>query len=68
MNIETIDDLSDQILDWLGVYGACKSEGDDGCDDCNPFCCRIGAMMWLPDRIRAAAENDKKLEQANLKP
>lgn len=68
MNIETVDDLANQIGDWVGCYGACKSNKHDECDNENDFCCRIGMMMWLPDRITAAVENDKKIETANLKP
>lgn len=61
MEIETVDDLANQIADWLGVYGCCKH--GDGCDDPNPLCCRIGFMMTFPDRIRAAVDNDNKLEK-----
>jgi len=32
----------------------------------SPLCCRMGFMMVMPDRIRAAVENDKKLQQAGL--
>ncbi len=40
MNIETIDDIIEDIADKLGVYGACKSTDPDGCDNENPCCCR----------------------------
>lgn len=68
MDIETVDDLANQIGDWVGCYGCCKAaeKGEDGCEDKNPFCCRIGMMMWLPDRIRKAVENDKKIEAASF--
>ena len=69
MEIETVDDLANEICNWVGCYGGCKHiEDGDGCTDENPFCCRIGAMMILPDRIRKAVETDKKLELADLKP
>jgi len=60
MEIETVDDLANQIADWLGVYGCCKN--GDGCDDPNPLCCRIGFMMVMPDRIRMAVLNECKME------
>jgi hypothetical protein len=69
MNIETVNDFADQICDWVGCFGGCKHiEDGDGCEDKNPFCCRIGAMTWLPDRIVKAVKNDEALERENLKP
>lgn len=64
MEIETVDDLADQICDWVGCYGGCKhSETGDGCTDESIFCCRIGAMMVLPDRIINAVRNSDKLDE-----
>lgn len=64
MNIETVDDLANQVADWLGVYGCCKAaEKGEDCHDTNPFCCRIGFMIEFPDRIRKAVENDKKIDE-----
>lgn len=35
MQIETVDELAEQIADWLGIYGSCKKEnplnGDEEC-------------------------------------
>jgi len=62
MEIETVDDLANQIADWLCVYGCCKNGDGDGCDDPNPLCCRIGFMMIFPDRIRKAVLNEYRLE------
>jgi len=63
MNIEKVDDLADEIGNWLGCYGCCKAaEKGEDCEDTNPFCCRIGLMMWLPDRIRNAVKNEELLE------
>lgn len=63
MTIETVDDLANEILNWVGCWGGCKHiEDGDGCTDPNPFCCRIGAMLTLPDRIRKAVENDNILD------
>lgn len=68
MNIETVDELCEHLADLIGVYGCCKAAGNtkDGievdCENENPCCCRTGFMMVMPDRIRQAAENDKKLE------
>lgn len=70
MNIETVEDLANEVANWIGCYGACKANerGQEDCHDENPFCCRVGFMMEFPDRIRAAVENDKKLEQVFLTP
>lgn len=78
MNIETVDELCEHLANLIGVYGACKHSNDteiiDGeerrvneCDQENDCCCRTGFMLVMPDRIRQAVENDKKLEQAGLK-
>jgi hypothetical protein len=68
MNIETVEELCEHLADLLGVYGCCKAATDDqDCENENPCCCRTGFMMVMPDRIRQAVENDKKLE-AMLKP
>ena len=69
MNIETTEDLCNQIADWIGVYGCCKSaaEGHDECQhEGNPLCCRVNFVMVLQERMVEAVENDKKLEQAGL--
>lgn len=66
-DIETTDDLAMQIADWIYCYGRCPAaEKGEDCVNDNPFCCRLGVMTWLPDRIRAAVENEKKLEDAGL--
>jgi hypothetical protein len=64
MNIETVSELAEQIADWIGIYGGCKSTGDEGCewDEKKPFCCRQGFVSDIEDRIKAAVENDRKLE------
>lgn len=71
MDIETVDDLAEQIADWLGIYGGCKNiaPGDDNCDyDKNkPFCCRAGFVGAISERMRDAVANDDKLISAGLK-
>ena len=73
MNIETVNDLAEQIADWIGIYGGCKNESSpdsDGVNECtydkfkNPLCCRTGFVSAMEERIREAVENDKIL---NLK-
>lgn len=66
MEIETIDDVIDMLADKLGVYGACKSESDDGCDCDNLMCCRVGFAMVIKDKIYTAIENENKLREAGL--
>lgn len=69
MDIETVSDLVNTLADWLGIYGCCKSDGDEGCEfnKQKPFCCRMGFVGEMEERIPAAVENDKKLEQGSLK-
>ncbi len=66
MNIETIEDVIEDIADKLGVYGACKSNDPDGCDNSDPCCCRVGFTMVLKDRIYTAFENENKLRSVGL--
>lgn len=70
MKIETVEDLAEQIADWIGIYGGCKAVGEIGCTydkfD-NPCCCRVGFINAMEERIREAVENDKKLEESGLK-
>ena|ERR1035437_2010194 len=71
MNIETTEDLAEQIADWLGIYGGCKNiTGDDDLCTYNknkPFCCRQGFCGAMKERMTEAVENEKKLEALNLK-
>jgi hypothetical protein len=64
MEIETVEDLANEIANWIGCYGCCKSaeEGKDECEDKSINCCRVGFMMVMPDRIRKAVENENKLK------
>lgn len=63
MNFETVSELAEQIADWCGIYGACKSDGETGCrfDLQNPVCCRVGFMGGIEDRIREAVKNDERI-------
>lgn len=70
MEIETVDDLVEQIADWIGVYGGCKA-AEKGLDECeestkNVFCCRFGFTVHMKDRILKAVENTKILEQNGI--
>lgn len=67
MNIETVDELCEQLADLIGVYGCCKAAVKDAdCENENPCCCRTGFMMVMPDRIREAVANEQKLKEAGL--
>lgn len=66
MEIETTEDLCNQLADWIGVYGACKASNSNGdepkeCLNENPLCCRTGFMMVMKERMAKAVENDKLL-------
>ena len=62
MNIETIDDIIDDIADRLGVYGACKSDDPDGCDNDDLCCCRVGFSMVMKERIYKAIKMEEILK------
>ena len=66
MDIETVEDLTNKIADWIGCYGTCKANGlGDGCEfsESKINCCRVGFNMEMGDRIRQAVENDKQIEK-----
>lgn len=66
MEIETIDDIVENLADLLGIYGCCKSDGNDD-SVCKPLtCCRVGFTMTIKERIYNAIENEKKLRDANI--
>jgi hypothetical protein len=70
MEIETPELLAEKIADWLGIYGGCKniSESDSNCvfDPQKPFCCRIGFVGEIEERIRQCVENEKQLNATGL--
>lgn len=66
MVIETVDDLCESIADMIGVYGACKSEEQNGCSNEDPKCCRVGFCMVMKERIYNAVENTQKIDSAGL--
>lgn len=67
MFIETTEELAEKIADWLGIYGGCKGNGDDGCtyDKNKPFCCRVGFTGAMKERMTEAVENDNKIDKLN---
>jgi hypothetical protein len=63
MYVETVDDICQQLADWMGIYKQCPhAETDDGCDDKNPLCCRTGFVIGMSDRIRRAVGNENESE------
>lgn len=65
MNLETVEELAEQIADWCGVYGSCHSDGEKGCrfTEKNPACCRVGFTDEIEKRIRESVKNDKRLQK-----
>jgi len=70
MQVETVDDLVEQLADWFGIYGGCKTRDDaTSCeskcdfDPKKPFCCRIGFSDHMTTRIENAVENTRKIEE-----
>lgn len=66
MKIEILEDVLNDIADKSGVYGACKSENFERCDNTSPFCCRVGFMMHYKVRIRQAIANEEKLKESGF--
>lgn len=73
MKIETVDELVDQLADWLGIYGGCKNPHDaTSCetkcefDPKRPFCCRNGWQSAMEERIRQAVKNEEELSKLHL--
>lgn len=65
MYLETVEDLAEQVADWCGVYGACKSDGETGCnyDKDNPLCCRVGFIGAIKERIAESVKNTELLKE-----
>lgn len=59
--IEELDDIIDEIMDRLGIFGSC----DDNCTHENP--CRPHAESKLKERIMAALEVEYKLSAQQSK-
>lgn len=63
MNVETIDDIIDDMANKLGIYGGCKSIDPDGCDNDDICCCRVRFAMVMRHRIDRAVINEKIVNQ-----
>lgn len=60
--LETPSDLAEEIADWVGVYGSCKSDGYKGCQISNKLdCCRVGFIEEVEKRIRESVSNETLL-------
>jgi hypothetical protein len=69
MNLETTEDLAEVIADWLGIYGCCKQWDEEAEEEhkCTftkekPFCCRMGFVEEISQRMRDAVKNEKIFE------
>lgn len=65
MDIETVDEIVEQIADWCGIYGNCRQDDGTGsvkCTELDVTCCRLNFVMEMPDRIRRAVDNEKFLK------
>ena len=56
-NLETPDELADEIANWLGVYGA----HDENCTEEKE--CRCCFVLGLTERIRQAVRNEELLNK-----
>lgn len=60
MAIETVEDIIEEILDTIGVYGSCH-------DQCfGQTSCRVCAYSDLNSRLRAAFAIEYKLKHVQL--
>lgn len=59
-NLETPDELAEQIADWCGVYGAAEHKNDYP-DTCKCRMCFIGEVVR---RIRESVRNEQLLTRA----
>lgn len=67
MNIETTEEVLDEIANRFMIYGACKSENPQECDNGDHFCCRVGFTAHYQDRLDNAHADEVKLKRAGLK-
>lgn len=73
MKVETVEDLVEQLADWMGIFGGCKNPNDDRPQDkCTfdpkkPFCCRSGFTAYMIERIEKAVHNTEELNKIDLK-
>lgn len=64
MAIETLDDIVEELMSKLGIYGACNQEGSGektSCTNENP--CRCCASSGLTRRIREAVRVDSMMHE-----
>lgn len=65
MAIETLEDLIDQLADWVGVYGA--HDTDEPRPGFSPeLHCRVCFVSAMQTRIRAAANVEAIMRRVSL--
>lgn len=57
VELETVDELVEELADMLGIYGT-GPKFDEHPDDCT---CRICFVTQMKERIKNAVKNDKFL-------
>ena len=58
VELETVDELAEELADMLGIYGDWPEFGDHP-DDCK---CRVCFVIRMEDRIRDSVENEEFLK------
>ena len=58
MSIETLDDIIEEIMDGLGIYGAHDDDIEMDGDKCGCRCCRSSSLR---SRIEDAVDVDRKM-------
>lgn len=68
MDVESVEDLAEELADWCGIYGGCESDGENDCgfDRDRPFCCRMAFVSVMRDRIQASVRNDERKQSKEL--
>jgi len=60
-NLETPDELAEQVADWCMVYGGGPENGSDHPENCK---CRMCFTGMVARRIREAVRNEQVLARA----
>lgn len=62
MNIETPEDLAEEIADLLGIYGCC----DEKSCKADWTCCRNGFVPHFEERIYKTVHNKTQLDKLDI--
>jgi hypothetical protein len=67
MAIETLDDIIEQLADWIGVYGA-HGEPDERPGVIDDLHCRVCFQVSIRQRIEAACNIEALMRRVTVNP